>query len=95
MYSSPHQRNADIEAGAHRPASDLRAWVEQSATRLAEAFAGLDAEQWERPVRTAQGRTVPASEIPWLRAREVMVHRRPRRPSRLFRSAGGLFAGPG
>ena len=25
MYSSPHQRNADIEAGAHRPAGDLRA----------------------------------------------------------------------
>jgi len=74
MYSSPHQRNADIEAGAHRAAGDLRARVEQSATRLAEAFAGLVAEQWERPVRTAQGRTVPASEIPWLRAREVMVH---------------------
>jgi maleylpyruvate isomerase len=25
-------------------------------------------------VRTAQGRTVPASEVPWMRSREVWVH---------------------
>jgi maleylpyruvate isomerase len=74
MYSSPDQRRADIEGGAQRPAKVLRAWVEQSAVRLDEALAALDASQWQRPVRTAQGRTVPAREIPWLRAREVMVH---------------------
>jgi maleylpyruvate isomerase len=74
MYSSPGQRNADIEAGARRPAEVLRVWVEQSAIRLAEALARLEAAQWQRPVRTVLGRMVPASEIPWLRAREVMVH---------------------
>jgi maleylpyruvate isomerase len=74
MYSSPQQRDADIHAGARRSPAELRRWAEESADRLAGALAGLTDEQWSRPVRTAQGRTVPASEIPWLRAREVMVH---------------------
>ena len=34
----------------------------------------LSGEQWQAPVLTAQGRTVPATEVPWLRAREVYVH---------------------
>lgn len=37
-------------------------------------MADLDHLQWERSVVTAQGRTVPASETPWMRSREVMVH---------------------
>ena len=37
-------------------------------------MASLTDEQWEAEVVTAQGRTVPASETPWMRAREVMVH---------------------
>ena len=74
MYSSPSQRNADIEAGALRPADDLRSWFDDSAQKLSEAMEELTAEQWQAPVRTAQGRQVPATEIPWLRAREVMIH---------------------
>jgi maleylpyruvate isomerase len=74
MYSSPDQRNRDIEAGAQLPPSELRHWAEQSAGRLVMATDALSDEQWSRLVRTAQGRTVPAREIPWLRAREVMVH---------------------
>ena len=31
-------------------------------------------DQWSAEVVTAQGRTVTADEIPWLRAREVCVH---------------------
>jgi uncharacterized protein (TIGR03083 family) len=37
-------------------------------------MAKLSDEQWQAPVLTAQGRTVPATEVPWLRAREVYVH---------------------
>lgn len=74
MYSSPAQRDADIEAGARRAAHELREWVASSAHRLADALDALTAEQWARQVRTAQGRTVPATEIPWMRSREVMVH---------------------
>jgi maleylpyruvate isomerase len=74
MYSSPEQRETDIEAGARRPADELRAWFEESADNLSAAMHELTAEQWQYSVRTAQGRQVPATEIPWLRAREVMVH---------------------
>jgi maleylpyruvate isomerase len=74
MYASPQQRDADIQAGARRAPAELRRWAAESADRLAGALAGLTDEQWSRTVRTAQGRQLPASEIPWLRAREVMVH---------------------
>lgn len=74
MYTSRDQREADIRTGAERPAAELRRWVDESAERLGVAMSGLDAEQWSRTVRTAQGRLVPATEIPWLRSREVMVH---------------------
>jgi maleylpyruvate isomerase len=74
MYSSRQQRSADIEAGARRPAAQLRHWARTAAAGLEEDFRSLDRQQWCREVRTAQGRTVPATEIPWMRSREVMVH---------------------
>ena len=74
MYSSADQRTTDIEAGALRPPDDLRAWFDESASNLAKAMDELTAEQWQAPVRTAQGRQVPATEIVWLRSREVMIH---------------------
>ncbi len=73
MYTSPEQRDGDIRTGSQRSPDDLRRWAEQS-HRLATALDRLTDEHWARTVRTAQGRQVPASEIPWLRAREVMVH---------------------
>ena len=74
MYSSPEQRNADIEAGAARPPSVLRTWFHEEAGALAADLSRLTDEQWQSMVRTAQGREVAATQIPWLRAREVMVH---------------------
>ncbi|MEU4576286.1 maleylpyruvate isomerase family mycothiol-dependent enzyme [Nonomuraea sp. NPDC023979] len=74
MYPSPERRDADIEAGAALPAAELRAWLARAALTLDARLAELDRSQWERHVRTAQGRTVTAGEIPWMRAREVMVH---------------------
>ncbi|KRF41960.1 maleylpyruvate isomerase [Terrabacter sp. Soil811] len=74
MYSSPEQRDADIETGSQRPATELRHGMASSAARLADSLDALTPEQWARHVRTAQGRTVPATEIPWMRSREVMVH---------------------
>ena len=74
MYSSPGQRGADIEVGAQRPAAELRHWVASSAARLADSLDALTPDLWAREVLTAQGRTVPAAEIPWMRSREVMVH---------------------
>lgn len=74
MYSSPGQRDADLETGARLPAGQLRSWVAASDGRLARALEPLTPDQWQAHVRTAQGRTVPATELPWMRTREVMVH---------------------
>lgn len=74
MYSTGQQRNADIEAGSARRAAHLREWVSGSAVALEHALATLDEQAWAAEVVTAQGRTVPASEIPWMRDREIMVH---------------------
>jgi maleylpyruvate isomerase len=74
MYTSPDQRTTDIEAGALRPADELLAWFDESARVLGEAMATLTDEQWQARVLTAQGRDVPATDIPWMRSREVMIH---------------------
>jgi maleylpyruvate isomerase len=74
MYASPEQRAADIAAGALRPPAELRGWAHRSADALAAAFAALPPSGWQAEVVTAQGRRVPATELPWMRAREVAVH---------------------
>jgi len=74
MYESAEQRGREIEHAATLPATELRALVRESADDLANALGTLSAQTWANEVVTAQGRTVPASEIPWLRAREVYVH---------------------
>ena len=74
MYSSPGDRAAGIERGALLPGAELGAWLRAAAQALDDAMTRLSDEQWQVPVLTAQGRTVPATEVPWLRAREVYVH---------------------
>jgi maleylpyruvate isomerase len=74
MYASAEERAAGIAKGPASSADELRSWLTASARRLAEGFKRLTDEQWQHQVVTAQGRTVPASELPWMRAREVCVH---------------------
>lgn len=74
MYPSPESRNAEIAEGATLPAAELRRLVHASAEDLAAALDGLTPDAWQHEVVTAQGRTVPATEIPWMRARELAVH---------------------
>ncbi|MFK4547382.1 maleylpyruvate isomerase [Streptomyces tendae] len=74
MYASPGERAAGIARGSALSADELRSWLTGSAAQLAAALDRLTVEQWHREVVTAQGRTVPATEIPWMRAREVCVH---------------------
>jgi maleylpyruvate isomerase len=74
MYGSPEQRATEIATGATWDGPRLRAFVSDSAAELAADLDGLDDGQWRAVVVTAQGRTVPATEIPWLRTREVAVH---------------------
>jgi len=75
MYSSPAERDAGIAAGADLPAADLRALIESTAAALAADLDELgDGPAWDAKIITAQGLTRPASEIPWMRVREVYIH---------------------
>jgi maleylpyruvate isomerase len=72
---SAEQREADIAAGSERPADELRAWITSSARALAADLDELgDGPAWEATVLTAQGLRRSASEIPWMRDREVWIH---------------------
>jgi maleylpyruvate isomerase len=74
MYASAVARDSAIEQAAALAADGLRALVLSTTARLAEAIAAMPARSWQAPVRTAQGRTVPAEEVLWMRCREVWVH---------------------
>ncbi len=74
MYDSSEQRDAGIAKGAELAAAQLRAWLESSARALAADLDSLPGQAWDAKVVTAQGLTRSASEIPWMRVREVYVH---------------------
>ncbi|MEU5592661.1 maleylpyruvate isomerase family mycothiol-dependent enzyme [Streptomyces sp. NPDC020298] len=74
MYASPARRASQIEEGARRPAHELRADLVEADSRLSGELTALPDECWDATVRTARGREVPASQVPWMRAREVWVH---------------------
>jgi maleylpyruvate isomerase len=74
MYASREQRDRDIEQTAGLPVAELRTLVRASADALRRDLSELDECAWQREVVTAGGRTVPATEVPWMRCREVAVH---------------------
>lgn len=74
MYPSAEHRNAEIEASAALPGEELKRLVRQSAEALATDIAKLPDEAWSRQVAPFRGGPIPASDIPWMRAREVAVH---------------------
>lgn len=74
MYADAQQRNADIEASAQAPTETLRRELANTAADLDAALAALDDDSWHAEVRSAQGRMIPAVELPWMRVREVWLH---------------------
>jgi maleylpyruvate isomerase len=72
MYPSTAQRAEDIEASARQTPDVLRSDLRGTA----DAFAAkIDAhEAWDARVRTAQGRDIPAANVPWMRTCEVWLH---------------------
>ncbi len=74
MYDSTEQRASEIEDGAGWEPRRLRLFVAETARTLAADLAALRDDAWQREIVTAQGRTVPATEIPWMRTREMAVH---------------------
>ncbi|MDV6271006.1 maleylpyruvate isomerase family mycothiol-dependent enzyme [Rhodococcus globerulus] len=74
MYDSVEQRGREIDEGATESVQDLRDRFEHTARLLDDKWLSLPKSFWSNEVRTIQGRTVPASETVWLRAREVWIH---------------------
>lgn len=74
MYASVEKRDRDIAEGSAQPVGELRRWLESSARALAEAWSTLADDAWATKVTTIQGRRIAAEQLPWLRAREVLVH---------------------
>lgn len=74
MYASAAQRDADVDAGAGRSASDLEADVESSAERLLSVLATVAPEHLDLEVSTGRGRVITVSQVPWVRTREVVYH---------------------
>jgi maleylpyruvate isomerase len=72
MYASREQRAADIEAAARQPADALRRDVRNTADAFDVQIDGH--EQWDARVKTAQGRDIPASNVPWMRTCELWMH---------------------
>jgi maleylpyruvate isomerase len=74
MYPSRAVRDADIEATAAKSPTELRADYVAACDRLARAVEEMPADAWTAEVRNGQGVTVPASLVPWMRAKEIWVH---------------------
>jgi uncharacterized protein (TIGR03083 family) len=74
MYPSAEHRDCEIKEGATLSAAALRNLFDHTVARLDEKWRHLPESRWAAPVRTAQSRTVPASETMWMRTREVWIH---------------------
>lgn len=66
-------RDAEIEAGRRRPAPDQVADIRHSIDRLEQRWSGQ--AQWDGRSRETSEREIPVSELPFMRWREVEVHR--------------------
>ena len=74
MYESTEQRSQEITEGATLSPAALRNLFDHTVARLDEKWRHLPESAWDAEVRTAQGRSVPASETVWMRTREVWIH---------------------
>jgi len=76
MYPDRATRDADIERTARQDPASLRLDLTVTATALDRALDGLDERTWGASVRAAaSGREVRTTVVPWLRVREVWLHR--------------------
>jgi maleylpyruvate isomerase len=74
MYPSSEAREADIAAGAGRPAAELAADIAQSAAAFATEAACMPAEAWVTQVRALYGPPFPGRVVLDRRLGEVVIH---------------------
>lgn len=74
MYPNMSERAKDIDRTVLNEPDLIRSDFERSGETLDSAIENLSTRDWERRVETAMGRNVAATEILWLRIREVWIH---------------------
>lgn len=74
MYPSREARDKGIADTARLGSADLLADYRSATERLAEAMHSLPDGAWSAQVRNSQGRSLPSSDIPWMRCKEVWIH---------------------
>jgi maleylpyruvate isomerase len=74
MYPNTSAREEEIAEGARWEAQRLREFVHTEQEALAAALWALNDSDWSSQVITGRGRTVDATELPWMRTREVWIH---------------------
>jgi maleylpyruvate isomerase len=75
MYSSPDQREREIEEGAGRTGLELQIDLDTSAGALAEAFESVEHEDaWNVSVELRGGLQAPVRFLPLARLGEVVLH---------------------
>ena len=74
MYASEGARDAAIQAGSTRSASDILADLQESSARFASAATGLAGPPEHREVEMRAGRRVLGGQLPTLRLLEVVFH---------------------
>jgi maleylpyruvate isomerase len=67
-------RDADIEAGAGRPARDLVDDVRSTIWRLEQTWAEATPEAWQGHSGEPSGKVIPVARLPFSRWREVEIH---------------------
>ena len=74
MYGSPEARAETISSRVKLTRIELLTELRAADEDLARDMKALNPHEWAAEIRTAQGRTVFATEIVWMRAREVCIH---------------------
>ncbi|MFR9802531.1 maleylpyruvate isomerase family mycothiol-dependent enzyme [Pseudonocardia sp. RS010] len=73
-YADDARRDADIAEGAEREPAAIREDVVATSDKLAQVVKAMPEDAWSRTIRGRQGQEVPATEIAWMRAREMWIH---------------------
>jgi maleylpyruvate isomerase len=74
MYPSQEHRNADIEAGATRPAAEITADLVAASERFAREAARLTPDDWRTHIERRPNQPYSAAHVPWWRYLEILIH---------------------
>jgi maleylpyruvate isomerase len=74
MYTSADDRARGIDSGARRELPEQLSDLVAAGSRFLQAARAVPSARRAFPVLSAQGREIAATEVPWMRVREVWLH---------------------